>query len=69
MFYYRLYFMHPDSGHIARFADFEAPDDLQALELAREHVGENPLELWNEHRKVQRIEARSTLPVSGRGAA
>ena len=25
--YYRLYFMDPRSGHIDRFAEFQAPDD------------------------------------------
>ena len=57
MSYYRLYFMDPRSGHIDRFAEFEAPDDRQASALAREHVGEYPLELWCERRKVHRIEA------------
>lgn len=69
MLYYRLYFMHPDSGHIERFVELEAPDDASALSLASEHVGENPLELWNEHRKVRRIEAFATLPVPRREAA
>ena len=55
--YYRLYFMNPISGHIERFADFEAPDDSAALSLAREHIGDNPLELWCGSRKVHRIEA------------
>lgn len=67
MLYYRLYFMHPLTGGIQRFADFEASDDGHALELAREHAGEHagehPLELWNEHRKVELIEALSA-PVA-----
>jgi len=53
--------MHPYSGHIERFAEFEAPDDEAALALAREHVGDNPLELWCERRKVSRIDAISTI--------
>ena len=69
MLYYRLYFMHPHSGHIERFADFEAPDDAHALDLAGEHIGQCPLELWNEHRKVQRIAAESMRPVSPQDAA
>jgi hypothetical protein len=63
MLYYRLYFMHPDNGHIERFADFQAPDDAHALSLAREHIGDNPLELWCERRKVHRIEAFSSAPA------
>jgi hypothetical protein len=57
MQYYRLYFMHPHTGHIERFAEFEAPDHEAALALASEHVGENPLELWCDRCKVRRIEA------------
>ena len=56
MSYYRLYFLHRFSGHIVRFAEFEAPDDGAALALAAEHEGDQPLELWCEHRKVKRFE-------------
>ena len=64
MNYYRLYFMHPMSGHIERFAEYEAPDDAAALDLAVEHAGEHPLELWSGHRKVKRIEALAEQPVA-----
>lgn len=57
MLYYRLYFMNPDNGHIERFAEFEAPDDESAIALSGEHVGQSPLELWCERRKVGRIAA------------
>ena len=63
MFDYRLYFMHPDSGHIERFAEFSAPDDQGAIALAGEHVGDHPLELWNEHRKVRRFDAVAIGPL------
>lgn len=63
MLYYRLYFMHPHSGHIERFAEYEAPDDAAALGLASEHIGEAPLELWCEHRKVKRIDAQPVARV------
>ena len=56
-----------DSGQ--RFADFEAPDDAHAVGLASEHIGEHPLELWNEHRKVRRIDAASIVPASRQDAA
>lgn len=56
MSYYRLYFMDPRTGHIMRFAEFEAADDESALALAREHDGSHASELWNEGRKVARIE-------------
>jgi hypothetical protein len=73
MLYYRLYFMHPLTGGIQRFADFEAPDDGQALALAREQIGDYSLELWNERRKVAAIAALafpvSPPPVSSGAAA
>lgn len=53
---YRLYFLHCFSGHIVRFAEFEAADDDVALALATEHEGDQPLELWCQHRKVRRFE-------------
>ena len=55
---YRLYFFSPRSGHIDRFAEFEAPDDSEAMLLAREHEGDRPLELWCEHRRIARIEPK-----------
>lgn len=62
MRYYRMYFMHPHSGHIERFAEFEAPDDQTAVALASEHVGDHPLELWCERNKVKRIDAWANAP-------
>lgn len=56
MLYFRLYFMSLRSGHIERFAEFEAPDDVAAIALASEHEGEQPLELWCGHRKVKRFD-------------
>lgn len=68
MQYYRLYFMHPYTGHIERFAEFEAPDDAQALSLAREHIGDHPLELWCGRRKVHRIQSFAGVPASHQAA-
>lgn len=53
---YRLYFLHPASGHIVRFAEYEAPGDAAAVAHATEHEGAHPLELWCQHRKVKRFE-------------
>jgi hypothetical protein len=58
MLYYRLYFMDRASGHILRFAEFEAPADEAAIGLAMEHEGPNPLELWCLHRKVRHFEPK-----------
>lgn len=57
MTYYRLYFMDPRSGHIAAFESIEAEDDAAAIAAAERHLGWQPLELWCQGRKVQRIEA------------
>lgn len=57
MTYYRLYFMSARTGHIIRFAEYEAPDDESATALAREQECDDALELWSHHRKVARIEA------------
>ena len=54
--YYRLYFMSPHSGHIEHFSEFDAAGDAEAMARAREHEGQEALELWNERRKVGRIE-------------
>lgn len=55
MSHYRLYFMSPWSGHIQRFAEYEAADDQSALAIARDQEGEFALELWCERRKVARV--------------
>ena len=57
MGYYRLYFMNRSNGHIERFEEFDAADDSSAVSIADGHIGDQPLELWSGHRKVQRFEA------------
>jgi len=57
MGYYRLYFMNRSNGHIERFEEFDAADDVSAVIVADHHVGGQPLELWSGHRKVRRFEA------------
>lgn len=56
MLYYRLYFISARTGHIMRFAEFEAPDDASATDLARGQEGEHALELWCRHRRVASFE-------------
>lgn len=56
MLYFRLYFISSRTGHIMRFAEYEAPDDEAALALASEHQGAHALELWCGRRKVARME-------------
>ena len=52
---YRLYFMNRKSGHIDRFEEFEASNDLRAREIAALRLGDGPAELWTGHRKVERF--------------
>ena len=49
MAYYRLYFMDR-RGHIARFEEFDAPDDARAIALANVD-GQQPKELWCSNRR------------------
>jgi hypothetical protein len=64
VFYYRLYFLDRRSGHINAFTEIDAVDDQAAVGLANAQVGERPLELWCEGRKVRRIEAVRTVSAS-----
>ena len=57
MSYYRLYFIGRTSGHIERFEEIEAADDVAAVRIARNHAGHQPLELWCRSRKVKRFDA------------
>ena len=51
---YRLYYMSGQNGHIERVEDFEASDDRHAAEFAENNLAEQPIELWNGHRKICR---------------
>lgn len=62
MAYYRLYHLDPFSGRIDRAEEIDAADDIEALALARASQREADVELWQEHRKVHRLEALPDLP-------
>ena len=53
---YRLYHMSPQDGHIRSFDDFEAANDEAALVFANGKLNAHPMELWEQHRKVARLE-------------
>ena len=53
----------PVSGHIDRCQIIDAPDDSSARRAACGYIGPEPMELWLEHRKVQRFEAAGDIPV------
>lgn len=57
--FYRLYHMSPGDGHIAGFDEFEAVNDEAALLFANGKLNAHPMELWEQHRKVARLEASS----------
>jgi hypothetical protein len=63
MAHYRIYFMNTGSGHIDTAGDLEAPDDQAAIDAAARQVQDKPIELWREHRKVHRFEARPASAV------
>ena len=60
MVYYRLYLLSPANGRFIGFEEIEAPDDVQAVHLAAQHSGNQPLELWCGKRKVKSFPAISS---------
>ena len=60
MVYYRLYLLNPANGRFIGFEEIVAPDDVEAVRLALEHCGSQPLELWCGKRKVKSFPARSS---------
>ena len=54
--YYRLYSLHPHTGHIDWAEDFEAADDVEAVALVRDRPRKAAVELWQEGRKVLRLD-------------
>jgi hypothetical protein len=68
MAYYRLYFMHPLTGHIERVNELEAATDEEAIRLIQARQGREPLELWCGTRKVHRIEAIQPAPPKSNAA-
>jgi hypothetical protein len=63
--YYRLYFISPRSGGIHRFEEVEAADDVDAVRLAGERVGREPMELWCRGRRVKCFEGAAPQQLTG----
>ena len=57
--YYRLYLLSNPDGRFVGFEEIEAPDDVEAVRLAADHVGAQPLELWCGKRKVKSFPAKA----------
>lgn len=60
---YRLYFLANPSGSIERFEEFEAADDDEALAMIDQQIGDQPLELWSDRRKIGQFD--TALALSG----
>jgi hypothetical protein len=60
---YKLYCIGLD-GHIEKRHDYFAPDDLAALDRAREICGPHEVEVWEGARFVTRVKADGSASVS-----
>ncbi|MGQ0659253.1 hypothetical protein [Sphingosinicella sp.] len=63
--YYRLYHLNRSSGHIQSVEEFHADDDVEGVAEAKSRQIEQAVELWQETRKVHRIEAAPDVAVAG----
>ena len=52
---YRLYKLHPDSGHITAAEDLQAADDHEALHAIHSLGHDVPVELWSGRRKIGQV--------------
>ena len=57
MSYYRLLFMKADGGPVIGAEEIAARDDVEAVRIASERVGPQPIELWCDKRKIKRFKA------------
>jgi hypothetical protein len=62
--YYRLYHLDLHTGHINSAEEVHAPDDVAAIHSIQQGQSEHPLELWQEGRKVVRIDATPMMAAS-----
>ena len=63
MVYYRLYQLRGPNNEVETFDEFQAENDTAAITVAEACRRTNAMELWQNHRKVQRWE--SALPTNG----
>jgi hypothetical protein len=63
MSYYRLLFMKSPEGPVIGSEEIKARDDLEAVHIARERVGPQPIELWCDKRKIKRFHAVEAQPT------
>jgi len=56
MAFYRIYQLRGPHNEVASFHEFDAEDDNAAIAVADAMRRQNAMELWSDHRKVQRWE-------------
>ena len=54
---FRLYLLHPDSGHITGVEELHEADDDAAVHAVRSRGHVVPVELWEDGRKITRLDA------------
>lgn len=54
---YRLYRLHPHSGHFIGVEEIHASDDVSAVNEIQQRGYDDAVELWDGGRKVTRIDA------------
>ena len=64
--YYRLYLLSGPSGRFVGFEEINASDDLEAVRIAQNFAGPQPLELWCGKRKVKSFPAADPASVAAR---
>ena len=62
--YYRLYHLNRSSGQIDRAEVIDAADDVRAIAIVRERRRDAAIELWQEGRKVLRLEGAAHVSAS-----
>ncbi len=62
--YYRLYHLDPHTGHINSAEEVAATDDVAAIHEIQQRQSGHPLELWQEGRKVVRLDGLPQNAVS-----
>jgi hypothetical protein len=59
--YYRLYHLNRSNGHIDHVEEIDAADDVHAVALVKERERETAVELWQEGRKIMRLEGSTNM--------
>lgn len=62
--HYRLYHLDPHTGHINKAEDVFAADDVAAIHDLQLQQCDHPRELWQQKRKVARLDATPLTPAN-----